>query len=443
MVEANVKIIEELKLFLEIVSNDKAIRKLFTSSEEDFSRDRKLPLEKLVCLIINMPKRSLSIELQSFFDFIDAETKACTKGAFSLQRGKLSAEFFCIWNKWLVDYFYLYYGDKVKRWRGFILQAVDGSGAYLVNTTEVIAHFGAHSNQHKSVSVAMGQIMQVHDILNDITVWGNIYPNKESEQAIMNKQVPYLFKDSLTLFDRGYPSFALMYLMQHEETPRHFVMRCKLGFNKEIKQFMLSRKKSIVIHLSPTSEAIKTLKANGSIITANETIKIRAVKIKLSSGITEVLLTDLYDEKLYRLEDLKQLYGLRWGIETAYGKQKNQLQMEQFSGHRVICIKQDYAACIFVSNLQSLIEKQCEDYLKVKRGKYYHAINGNLSIASLKNTIVKLFLKNDVENILIKLQKAFEKYTIPIIHNRQNVRSKKTGRLKGKYQTFTNYKRAI
>lgn len=443
MVAANVKIIEELKLFLEIVSKDKEIRKLFTTSAQDFSRDRKLPLEKLVCLIINMPKRSLSIELQSFFDFIDAETTACTKGAFSLQRGKLSADFFSVWNKWLVDYFYLYYGGKVKRWRGFIVQAVDGSGAYLVNTPEVINHFGAHSNQHKSVNIAMGQVMQVHDILNNITIWGDIYPNKESEQAIMNKRVPFLFKDSLSLFDRGYPSFALMFLMLHEEEPRHFVMRCKLGFNKEIKQFMLSRKKSMIIHLSPTSEAVKTLKANGSIITTHETIKIRAVKIKLSSGITEVLLTDLYDEKIYTLEDLKQLYGLRWGIETAYGKQKNQLQMEQFSGHRVICIKQDYAACIFVSNLQSLIEKQCEDYLRGKRGKYYHAINGNLSIASMKNTIVEIFLKNDIENILIKLQKAFERYTIPIIPNRQNVRSKKIKRLKGKYQTFTNYKRAI
>jgi hypothetical protein len=443
MVEANVKIIEELKLFLEIVSKDEGIRKLFTVSKRDFSRDRKLPLEKLVSLIINMPKRSLSVELQSFFDFIDPDSKACTKGALSLQRGKLSAIFFRVWNKWLVDCFYLYYGDKVKRWRGFILQAVDGSGAYLVNTTEVIEHFGTHSNQHKNVSVAMGQVMQVHDILNDITVWGDIYPNKESEQAIMNTRVPYLFKDSLTIFDRGYPSFALMYLMLNEEEPRHFVMRCKLGFNKEIKQFMLSSKKSVVIYLSPTSEAIKTLRANGVIITANATIKIRAVKVKLSSGIIEVLLTDLYNEKIYAIEDLKQLYGLRWGIETAYGKQKNQLQMEQFSGHRVICIRQDYAACIFVSNLQSLIEKQCEDYLKIKRGKYYHAINGNISIASLKNNIVELFLKNDVENILMKLQKAFERHTIPIIPNRQNERSKKNKRLKGKYQTFTNYKRAI
>ena len=46
------------------------------------------------------------------------------------------------------------------------------------------------------------------------------------------------------------------------------------------------------------------------------------VKLKLSSGETELLLTNLYDEKRFTLEDLNYLYGLRWGIETTYNKQK-------------------------------------------------------------------------------------------------------------------------
>ncbi len=42
MVEANVKIIEELKFFLEMVSNDTGIRKLVTQSGGDFTRDSKI-----------------------------------------------------------------------------------------------------------------------------------------------------------------------------------------------------------------------------------------------------------------------------------------------------------------------------------------------------------------------------------------------------------------
>ena len=53
-----------------------------------------------------------------------------------------------------------------------------------------------------------------------------------------------------------------------------------------------------------------------------------------------------------------------WKIEISYGKQKNQLQMKIFNGHRVVCIEQDYAAGLFAANLQSIIEKQCD--LEVK-----------------------------------------------------------------------------
>lgn len=443
MVEANVKIIEELKYFLQTVSSDPDIRKLVTQHEKDFSRDRKLPLGRIAGIIINLPKRSLSIEIQEFFDSLGESLESSTKGAFSLQRTKLQALFFQVWNQWLVDCFYHYYGNRVKRWRGLRVLAADGSTAYLLRKKEVIEHFGTQDNH--CVSIPMARVLQIHDILNDITVWGDIRPIAESEQVIMAGQVRRLYKDSLTLFDRGYPSYALMYLLLNEEEPRHFVMRCKVGFNKEVKQFLNSRKASKIIELKPTQSAIRTLREHGYIVTAETVIKIRMVKIRLSTGEAEVLLTDLHDEKLYSLEDIKYLYGLRWGIETAYNKQKNQQQMEQFSGHRVICIQQDYAASLLVANLQSLVEKQCEHHLQktnVKR-KYRYRINRNVSWACLKHKIVRLFLKNEVEDILLLLQHGFERNIEPIRPGRHYPRIKKTKRLNGKYQTFTNYKRAI
>ena len=343
----------------------------------------------------------------------------------------------------MVSNFYHYYGDKVKRWRNFRVQAVDGSTAYLINKKEVVDYFGTQDNQH--VCIPMARIMQVQDILNDLTVWGQISPIKESEQAIMAGHVSRLYEDSLTLFDRGYPGFALMYLMNNQEVPRHFVMRCKAGFNKEVKQFLQSSKNSKIIDLKPISNAIATLREHGYIITPETTIKVRMVKVLLSSGEVEILLTNLYDQNLYTIEDLKYLYGLRWGIETSYGKQKNHLQMEQFSGHRVICIQQDYAAGMFVANLQSLIEKQSEDYLDQvnQRRIYQYKINRNVSWASMKHSIVKLFLDRNPEQILLQLQKAFERNIEPVRPGRQNPRRKKVKRLNGKYQTLTNYKRAI
>lgn len=443
MVEANVKILTELRYFLDEIAADKDLRKLFSTYPEAFSRKRKLPLQHVVGLLINQPKRSLSVELREFFDGLGKPLQQCTKGAFSLQRTKLSPLFFQIWNKWLVDHFYYYYGKSVKRWRTFLLQAVDGSTAYLVHKPEVAQYYGTQGNQF--AAVPMARIVQVQDVLNDLTTWGDLYPITDSEPAIIARRISYLPADSLTLFDRGYPGYGLMYLMLNQETPRNFVMRCQSNFNKEVKTFLSSCKSSKIVHFTPGKEAIAMLGEHGYRVTSKTPLKIRMVKIVLPSGDKEILLTSLYDEKLYSLEDLYYLYSLRWKIETTYNKQKNQQQLEQFSGHRIICIQQDYAAGLFTANLQSLVEKQCEIFLQqmnTKR-KYQYQINRNVSWAALKNNIIKLFLENDSQGVLLHLQKLFQQNIEPIRPGRTYLRVIDYKRKKGKYQTYTNYKRAI
>lgn len=443
MVEANIKIIEELKMVLDLFKTDNELRSLVTNGDSDFSRNRKLPFERTVGIILNMPKRSLSIEIQDFFDHLGSTVKNCTKGAFSLQRSKLKALFFDIWNKQLVNSFYSHYGAETKKWKGFILQAVDGSTAYLINKKDVINYFGTQGNQH--VSVPMARIVQIQDVLNEITIWGNISPINNSEMSVINNNIRHFRKDSLTLFDRGFPSFSLIYSLLNEEKPLHFLMRCRKNFNREVIAFLKSNKTSEVISFSPTSEAMETLRKLGHIITRKQTITIRVVKVKLSTGEDEILLTNLFDEEIYTLDDLKQLYALRWGIETAFGKQKNQQQMEQFSGHKVISIQQDYAATLVIANLQSLIEKQSEEHLRVinTSRKHNYKINKNISWHHLKHNVVKLFLENEPKQILMKLQNSFEQNLEPIRPNRSYTRDGRSKRLKGKYQTLTNYKRAI
>jgi hypothetical protein len=443
MVDANVKIIAELKLFLETVANDPETRKLFTYSETDFTRDRKLTLDRLVCMLINLSKRSLCVELQEFFDYIGFSQLSCTKAAYSMQRVKLKPIFFSIWNQWLIDNFYYHYGNKVKKWNGYTLLAVDGSTAYLFDKGDIKEYFGIQGNQY--TEVPMAQVMQIHDVLNDLTLWGDIYPINHSEQHIMACNIDRLPANSLTLFDRGYPSYTLMYLLLNQESPRHFVMRCRSNFNNAVKDFLRSGKHSKIIELKPNQDAIDKLREHGFIVTNNTRIKVRMVKIKLATGEEEVLLTDLYDEQLYGLEELKDMYFMRWQIETTYGKQKNQQQMEVFTGHKVICVEQDYAAGLFTANLQSLITKQTDNYVQHinARRKHKYKINRNVSWAAMKNKIVDLFLNFNSREILEQLQKKFEKNLEPIRLGRKYPRIKKATRLKGKYQTFTNYRRSI
>lgn len=445
MVKPNVNIIEGLKSFLEIILNDSSTRELFTTQKSDFSRNRKLPFENVVALILNFPKRSLSIEIREFFNFILEPEKCCTKGAFSLQRAKLQPDFFMVWNQLLVELFYHYYDNKIKLWKGLRLLAVDGSTNYMFSMPDVVKYFGTVSNNHEGVKIPIARVLQIHDVLNGLILWGGLFPYKFSEREILSRNISQLPYDSIALFDRGFPSFSLMYLLMNQERPIHFVMRCRKDFNKQVSEFSNSKKNDTIITLKPGYKAINQLKENGFIVTSETEIRVRLIKFKLASGEMEILITNLYDQNLYTLNELQNLYFLRWKTETSFGTQKNQLQMEVFSGHTVVSILQDYHASIFLFNLQEVIEKQSDDYLLLvnAKRKYNYKINKNVSWAAMKNNIVNLFLTNNTENILLKLQYLFERNLEPVRPNRSLPRIRKSRKLLGKYKTETNYKRAI
>lgn len=442
MVETNLKIISDLKAFLALIVNEPEFKNGFTKNPSDFTRNRKLSLAKVVCLIFNFLKRSLTIELDEFFSTIDCASP--TKGAFSLQRTKLLPVFFKFWNYLFVKSFYHHYAGNFKRWRGFLLLSVDGSTEYLFNNPEIVNHFGTHNNQHTDSKIPMARVMKVFDVLNDIILWGDLFPIAKSEQEIINENIHQLPVGSLSIFDRGFPSFALIYLLQNQEQPLRFVMRCKQNAWKEITEFVRSSEQSKLIKIKASSNAIETLRKNGFIITSDTTIEVKAIKVQLKTGEIEVLITNLF-ENYFTIEDFKNLYAMRWGIEGLYGKLKNQLQAEIFSGHRVLCLMQDFYASIFMMNLQSIIKKQCDPSIAEinKRRKFDYQVNNNISWAKMKNNILKLFLEKNPREILLHLQNRFIKDLEPIRPNRSLPRTYKQKKLWGKYQTYTNYRRAL
>lgn len=165
MADTNIKIIEELKAFLTIINSNSDLKVVFTEHPTDFTRKRKLTFERTILLILNMLKKSLSIEINDFFELVD-DNVHCTKSAFSIQRKKLNASFFEHWNKLLVACFYHYYEEKVKKWKGFLLIAVDGSTSNLVKKEEVMSYFGVQVNQH--VKIPMARIIKFYGVLHHL-----------------------------------------------------------------------------------------------------------------------------------------------------------------------------------------------------------------------------------------------------------------------------------
>ncbi|WP_299288372.1 hypothetical protein [uncultured Mucilaginibacter sp.] len=112
---------------------------MFTVSENDFSRNRKLGFERLVLILINFFRKSYSIEIADFYRLINNEESKVTKSAFCQQRMKIKDLFFACLNEILVESFYRHYAEQVKRWNGFRLIAIDGSIACLINKEDNIS----------------------------------------------------------------------------------------------------------------------------------------------------------------------------------------------------------------------------------------------------------------------------------------------------------------
>jgi hypothetical protein len=246
----------------------------------------------------------------------------------------------------------------------------------------------------------------------------------------------------LLLSDRGYPGFWLMYLPLQKGAG--FVMRVRRNACNAVKCFPESPETDIITEWRPSCKSLNRLRAMGMAVSREASIRVRMVKVLLNTGETEVLITSLYDSTEYTKEDLKEVYHLRWGVETGYGHLKEGLQLGQFSGIRSVCIEQDFAATLCLFNLQSLTEKPAELHARAvsQRRKYRCKVNKNVSLGLLKDRVVQLFLHEDSRHILTELEKLFARHLEPVRPGRTYPRIKKRKPC-GKYHTLINYKRAM
>jgi hypothetical protein len=263
-------------------------------------------------------------------------------------------------------------------------------------------------------------------VLNELIVKGALHPYYSSEDSACAQSLEEMdFEDKVLILDRGYVSCWMLYLLMGKGIK--FVMRVKQGETNPVKQFMQSPQEDLTTLWYPSPCSRKRLAEMGRVVNRATGLNIRMVKVILNTGETEVLVTNLYDSHVYDSEAMKEVYGLRWGIETCYGHLKEKLQLAQFSGIRQVCIEQDFAAGLLMMNLQSLIEKQSEPYLgAVNRQRINrYRVNKNVSLGMLKHRVVGLFLAKQPLAILMKLENLFEKHLEPVRPGRKYSRDRK------------------
>ncbi|OAD21614.1 hypothetical protein THIOM_002613, partial [Candidatus Thiomargarita nelsonii] len=128
-----------------------------------------------------------------------------------------------------------------------------------------------------------------------------------------------------------------------------------------------------------TDSSIVTLKAQGVLrmkkckaLGLSEKITVRFVRVILSTGEIEVLVTSLLDEKKYTTQMFKELYKRQRGVECFLGVLKERLKIDNFTGKTVISIKPDFFATIFLTGLESVLTQTAESQLFDKSRQNKH-----------------------------------------------------------------------
>lgn len=407
----------------------------FRMGEQDFSRNRKQPFTSTLLLMLIFLRKSLTIEIDGFVNYLKkglahAKSTSFTSSAFIQNRKKINPDVFKHLSGVIIDNFYTKENDGIKLWNGFRVLAVDGSRITLPNTNELKRCFGTAKNQSQ-VEIVQARASILYDVLNKIALDATLGNLEQGEHKLALMHSCHWKKGDLIIYDRGYPSYNLIY--EHISAKIDCLIRVKTSYGfSVISSFVASGKKTLVAELSPAQNQ----SFNGKPYGKDSTVRIRLVRVELASGEVEVLITTLLDSRKYPNRMFGQLYFFRWGIETFYDELKNKLKVEHFTGYSENTIRQDFQCAIFISNLQSVMVNDLQDDLTERDigKKYSYKVNTNLSYGFLKNRILELLQERQpLERVFLELQELFLKNTVPIRINRTYPRKvRQKGKIKPK-----------
>lgn len=407
----------------EIISNYKV-------NEQDFSRKRKQSFDQVLLFMLNLLRKSMAIEINNFLDYLNSKlhfqkVESFTSSAFVQKRKKIKPEVFNYLSSVITDNYYVQGNQNIKRFKDFRVLAVDGSKITLPLTEQLKIAFGESKNQ-TNTSIVQARSSVLYDVLNRLVLDSVLENIKTGERELALSHKGHWKENDLIIYDRGYPSYDFKY--EHIKAGINYLIRVQKNHSKIVSSFISSDKRTLIVDVLPQEKHLFT----GKDYDKTTRIKVRLVRVDLPGGEIEILMTSLLNSQIYPSGIFKELYFLRWGIETFYDELKNKLKVEYFTGYSKMSIEQDFFCAVFISNLQSIIVNDLEEELKVKNQntKLNYKVNTNLSYGFLKNRILELLFKEaPLEEAFKELENLFLQNTIPIRLNRNNKREA------GKYRT--------
>lgn len=399
-------------------------------SPKYFIRQCILTFPVMILLILQKSSRSLQLVLNEFIK-VKLPEKTVTNGAFTKARKKLKHTVFTELNeKAIVDV--MYEDDDYKTYKGHRVLGCDGSKIHLPYTQSIIKEFGtiAYSSTDKEGikkegEHAYGLASTLYDVLNHIAIDSTLAPAKAYEVDLAVSHLKKTQENDLIIFDRNYPSFRM--LAEISQLKRDCLIRCsKKSFSTARKMLKGKGKDSQIVQLKVHHSKRKEIQRLG----LPEVLTMRFVRVLLSTGEYEVLVTTLLDEEKYETIDFKELYYYRWGVETFYGILKTRLNLENFSGLTAEAIKQDFYATVFLTGMESLLIDDAEEVLANKKVKNPQKVNKAVSFHTIKHQAIEILFghKDDIDYLLENLTQTFLQNPTVVRENRSPPRKKKSAK---------------
>lgn len=347
-----------------------------------FTRCRKLDIKQVIFYLLYSSKASMNLNIANIRDDIQSiNFPDVTKQAVSKARRGISPELFRDLFHFSVEKFYSACRHR-KTWHGFHAFAVDGSCVQVPKSKDNIEYFGLCRNKHHSREDSMARVSSMYDLMEDFVVDASINNYRCAERSSAKKHLDYLESAKLTnrailLFDRGYPSYE--FFQRIDQHGYYYLMRIQ----GNVKTLTEREEIDEIVSYIPVQ-----LKRSNP-----DPANVRVVHVILDDGTDECLVTNLTDPAITPAM-LKELYFLRWGIESKYYELKNQLKLEEFSGSHHLSVEQDFFITLLFMNLCSLIKSEADscitEIMKDKNNKFQYQANRAFIIGRLKKYLVLL-----------------------------------------------------
>ena len=379
---------------------------------KDFTRHRKVDFSSVVKAILCFGGKSLNKEILECFGF---SPDTLTTSAFVQQRSKIKPEaFYLLFKRFISN------NHKDKLFHGYRLLAVDGSNIYTPRNENDVDSL----RQNQYTFYNQYHLNAFYDLLTN-TYYDAVVQKCHSaneHKAYIDMVDRY---DSSTpaiyIADRCYESFNNMAHVQ--EKGHKFLTRLKdIDSTGMLKSFdfpdgefdismelKLTRKQTNELkQMAESNPCIRFLpsKSNFDYLPLRSrkadplvfyAIPLRFVRIQITDDSFEVLATNL-DEKQFPPSVLKELYSMRWGIETSFRNLKYTVGLSAFHSKKSEHIVQEIFARLTLYSFSELVTSHIA--IRKKKRKHIYKINFSVAVYACRNFLLGRYAPKAVEAVI-------------------------------------------